>query len=47
MPDGVEYIFIDYGLQKLLYEHAKERGVGREGAGFPDLQEMSKLGRTY
>ena len=26
----VEYIFVDYGLQRVLYEHAKKRGFKRE-----------------
>ncbi len=28
--DDVVYVFMDYGLQKLLYEYAKEQGVSED-----------------
>jgi LysM repeat protein len=28
-PGGPEYIFLDYGLQKQLYEHAREQGMSK------------------
>lgn len=36
----VEVIFMDYGLQKLLYEYAEEHGVGRD-----DLDELFQYPR--
>jgi LysM repeat protein len=28
--DKIKYIFVDYGLQKLLYEHAEKKGVSQD-----------------